>query len=208
VSDVPLARHALLSDCASSALVTAAGSVDWLCLPRFDSAPVFGRLLDDDAGHFSVAPADPVFTPRWRYRSPGLVLETTWSAPDGEIAVVDAMGLAPRQRGHELGQSAPGVLLRRVRCTRGSVPVRVESVPRPEFGLVHPRLGVQRGAVVSYGGATVLSLSTDLQMTLDDGTASASETLTRGQELCSRSRSTIRGAGSRRAGPRMRCAAG
>ncbi|HME49284.1 glycoside hydrolase family 15 protein [Mycobacterium sp.] len=184
MSDVALARHALLSDCASAALVTAAGSVDWLCLPRFDSAPVFGRLLDRDAGHFSVAPAEPVFSPRWRYRSPGLVLETTWSAPSGELVVIDALALDGRQRGHELGRSAPGVLLRRVRCTRGRVPVLIEYVPRPEFGLVHPRLSVQRGAIVSHGGATVLSLSTDADMTMAAGSASGLLTLAEGQERC------------------------
>jgi GH15 family glucan-1,4-alpha-glucosidase len=56
MSRVPLGHHALLSDSRTAALVTSAGSVDWLCLPRFDSAAVFARLLDDDAGHFLVAP--------------------------------------------------------------------------------------------------------------------------------------------------------
>lgn len=56
VNDVPVAQHALLSDCGAAALVTSAGSVDWLCLPRFDSPPLLGRLLDDAAGHFRIAP--------------------------------------------------------------------------------------------------------------------------------------------------------
>jgi GH15 family glucan-1,4-alpha-glucosidase len=184
VSAVPLRQHALLSDCGGSALVTAAGSVDWLCLPRFDSAPAFARLLDEDAGHFSVAPAAAGFAPRWRYRAHGLVLETTWSAPEGEIVVLDAMALGPSQRGHDVGRSSPGVLLRRVWCTRGSVPVLVEYVPRPEFGLIHPRLDMQRGVVISYGGATVLALSTDLTMTLGAGEASQLVTLTAGDEFC------------------------
>jgi len=108
-------------------------------LPRFDSPPLLGRLLDDAAGHFRIAPlgadaAESGWSARWRYRLPGLVLETTWSGPTGELVVVDAMALGPRERGHQLGHSAPGVLLRRVRCTRGSVPVRVEFVPRPSSG--------------------------------------------------------------------------
>ncbi len=168
MSDVPLGEHALLSDCGTGGLMTAAGSVDWLCLPRFDSPPVLGRLLDG-AGWASWRPPPGGFTAAWRYRSPGLVLETT--------------ALGPRERGHELGRTAPGVLLRQVRCTRGSVPLRVEYAPRPEFGLVHPRLEVSGGAILSQGGATVLVLSTEDEMDLADATASTTVTLTRGGEL-------------------------
>lgn len=85
MSDVPLAQHALLSDCGAAALVTAAGSVDWLCLPRFDSPPMLGRLLDDEAGHFLIAPASGTWSATRRYRA-GLVLETTWSGRDGEAS--------------------------------------------------------------------------------------------------------------------------
>ena len=183
MSDTPLDQHAFLSDCGSAALVTAAGSVDWLCLPRFDSAPVLGRLLDPDAGHFLVAPATTAFSQRWRYRAPGLVLETTWDGADGELVVVDALALGRHDRGHELGRSSPGVLLRSVRCTRGSVPVRVEYAPRPEFGLLHPRLAASNGQVVSHGGATVLILSTGVDLNLDGATASATVTVSEGGTL-------------------------
>ncbi len=185
MSDIPLRDHALLSDCGSAALVTATGSVDWLCLPRFDSSSVFGRLLDDAAGHFLIAPTTPGFTSTWSYRASSLVLDTIWSSPDeeGQLVVSDAMALGPHEQGHELGRTAPGVLLRRVRCTRGSVQVRVEFVPRPEFGLVHPRLSHARGTVLAHGGATVLVLSTELELDLAEARATGTITMEEGQEL-------------------------
>ena len=183
MSDVPLSQHALLSDCGSAALVTSAGSVDWLCVPRFDSRPVLARLLDDDAGHFRIAPQAAGCTSTWAYRPDSLVLDTTWDCPDGVLVVTDAMALGARERGHELGRTSPGVLLRHARCTRGSVVVQVEFAPRPDFGLIHPRLTAVPGAVVADGGARVLVLSTDADLELDQSTAGATVTLREGEAL-------------------------
>lgn len=183
MSDQLLRDHALLSDCGAAALVTSTGSVDWLCLPRFDSDPVFARLLDDSAGHFLVAPVAEGCTSTWCYRQSSLVLDTTWRCPDGELVVADAMALGARERGHDLGLTSPGALLRHARCTRGSVQVRIEFVPRPEFGLIHPRLELTHGAVVARGGATVLVLSTDADVHVDGGAAVGTVTLHEGQSL-------------------------
>ncbi len=70
---LPVAEYGLLSDCNSAALVARDGSVDWLCLPRFDSPSVFGRILDPAAGHCSIRPAD-AFTSERRYLPGTLVL--------------------------------------------------------------------------------------------------------------------------------------
>ena len=183
MSDVEVGQHALLSDCGSAALVTAHGSVDWLCLGRFDSAPVFARLLDVEAGHFLLAPAADGFVPSWRYRRSTLVLDTTWSNAQGELVVTDALSLGARERGHDLGRSAPGVLLRTARCTRGSVPVRVEFSPRPEFGLIVPRLTRTAGALLADGGAQVLVLSTDAELDITDNRAIAVVSLQEGEEV-------------------------
>jgi alpha,alpha-trehalase len=183
MSDVPLEQHALLSDCAGAALVTSAGSVDWLCLPRFDSAPVLGRLLDPDAGHFRIGPVDAAVPASRRYRAAGLVLDTTWEAAGGTVVLTEAMALGRLDHGHDLGRSSPGVLLRQVRCVRGTVDVCVEYAPRPEFGLIHPRLSPARHAVVAHGGATVLVLSTPVEMVVTGAVASARVTLFEGDEL-------------------------
>src|SRR5258705_12851937 len=74
---LPIGDYALIGDCHSAALVSSAGSIDWCCLPRFDSDSCFGRLLDHEpGGHFSIAPAG-AWTSRREYRGDSLVLVTT-----------------------------------------------------------------------------------------------------------------------------------
>ena len=179
MSRIAIAEHALLSDCRSAALVVA-GSVDWLCFPRFDSSPVFGRLLDDAAGHFVIRPTDPQALPVVRYRPQSLVLETTWTCADGVLVVLDALALGRHERGHELGHSSPGVLLRGAECVEGSVAISWQYAPRPEFGLVHPRLRAVDGGIVSEGGATVLMLSTDTTFEVRGATVEGATVLNAG----------------------------
>jgi alpha,alpha-trehalase len=171
MSTVPIADHALLSDCHSSALVTTSGSVDWLAFPRFDSPSVFARLLDDSAGHWSVRPAGD-FSSRRRYLDRTMVLETTFDAEGGTLTLTDALALAPNARGHDLGKGSPRLLVRKAACTEGVVDVEVEYVPRPEYGLITPLLSVVPGGVTARGGAEwlVLSAPEDL-LSVQDGVA-------------------------------------
>ena len=182
MSGIAIGDHALLSDCRSSALV-AGGSVEWLCFPRFDSSPVFARLLDDRAGHFMLRPADLSATARRRYLPQGLVLETTWTCDTGELVVLDAMALGEHERGHQLGRSSPGVLLRSAHCTAGSVQLVWEYAPRPEFGLIYPQLSAVEGGVISDGGATVMLLSTDALWTVQASTVNGTGRLAEGERL-------------------------
>src|SRR3954463_14509787 len=98
MSTVAIAAHALLSDCHSAALTTADGSVDWLCFPRFDSPSIFGRLLDDAAGHWSIRPAGE-YTASRRYLDRTVVLETMFRTPTGTAVVTDALAMGPDNRG-------------------------------------------------------------------------------------------------------------
>ena len=98
--------YALIGDLQTSALVGRNGSVDWLCLPRFDSPACFAALLgDNDAGHWRIAPHSARATTRRRYRDDSLILHTEWDTADGTVRVVDFM--PPR------GEAADLVLLDR-----------------------------------------------------------------------------------------------
>src|SRR5215208_7935383 len=78
----PVANYGLLADCNSAALADRDGSIDWLCLPRYDSDAVFARLLDPDAGHWSIRPAGE-YTAERRYLSGTLVMETVFTTESG-----------------------------------------------------------------------------------------------------------------------------
>src|SRR5512132_672668 len=112
-ASTPIADYGLLADCNSSALVDRDGSIDWLCLPRYDSDAIFARLLDPDAGHWSIRPAAS-FTTERRYLPGTLVMETIFTTEAGKVRLTDAMAFAPGQRGHDLGHDAPHELLRSV----------------------------------------------------------------------------------------------
>src|SRR5215469_5633763 len=100
--------YALLSDCRSAALVSRDGSVDWLCLPRFDAPSLFCRLLDPAGGRFAIRPAGQFRATR-RYVDQTMVLETTFNTPGGTAVLTDALAVGCDERGHDLGAGSPGV---------------------------------------------------------------------------------------------------
>jgi GH15 family glucan-1,4-alpha-glucosidase len=178
----PIADYALLSDCRTAALVSSLGSVDWLCLPDFDSQSVFGRLLDESAGHWSICPRG-VTRVRRQYSEAAMVLQTTFDTNSGIVVLMDAMALGKHERGHELGRAAPHCLLRSIACSGGEVQIDFEYAPRPEYGLVVSLLKPARGAVQSRGGNSRFVLSTPVDMQLSEGTARATFTLRSGQAM-------------------------
>jgi len=172
MSSEPIADYALLSDCSSAALVSAAGSVDWLCFPRFDSPSVFGRILGPDAGFWSVRPVGSYSSTR-RYLGPTLVLETTHTAPGGKLTVTDALMLGNGKRGHDLGADSPGTLLRQLSCTEGSVAVEIILSPRPDYGLARPLATGTDGGILFRAAGTLLSFSTPVPFELTTDAAQA-----------------------------------
>ncbi|CAM3687584.1 Trehalase [Pseudomonas reidholzensis] len=90
----PIEDYALLGNCRSAALVSRDGSLDWLCLPRFDAPAVFAALLgNEENGRWRLAPCDPVELSERQYLQDTLVLETTYTTATGRARVLDLMPL-------------------------------------------------------------------------------------------------------------------
>ena len=180
MSRQPIADYALLSDCRSAALVHRSGSVDWLCFPRYDAPSVFGRLLDDRAGHWSIhVPGTTAI--RRRYLDGTLVLETEFETPAGRLTLTDALAVGPNERGHELGARSPHALLRRAECTAGTVELEIEYAPRPDYGQVQPGLRDVSGGVLATGDRSGLLLSSATPYALEGGSARGRVTLRTGE---------------------------
>ena len=124
----PIEDYALIGDCETAALVAKNGSIDWLCLPRFDSPACFAALLGSPGnGRWQLAPAGKARITR-KYLAYTLVLETTFYAPEGVVTITDFM--PPRARHPKI--------VRIVKSIRGTVPMHMDLVMRFDFGLTVP----------------------------------------------------------------------
>ena len=160
-----LEDYGLIGDLQAAALVGRTGAVDWLCLPRFDSASCFSALLGDDRhGRWLVAPADQVRANSRRYRPGTLVLETDFETAHGTVRVIDFM---PRR-----GQGPPRVM-RIVEGLRGRVPMRMELSLRPDYGSIRPWIELASDGAIATAGPDAFRLSTPLSLQVEDGTVIA-----------------------------------
>jgi GH15 family glucan-1,4-alpha-glucosidase len=177
----PIASYGLLADCNSAALVAREGSIDWLCLPRYDSDAVFASILDPNAGHWSIRPAE-AFASERRYLPGTLVIETTFTTDSGTVRLTDAMAFAEGQRGHELGYDAPHEVLRSVEGVSGSVELVMELAPRPEYGLVKPLIRLEDGGARTFGAGRV-AVRSAVPIDVEDSTIRATFTVAEGDRL-------------------------
>jgi len=175
----PIGSYGFLSDCHTSALVSYDGSVEWLCLPRFDSPSAFAALLDRGAGHFKLRPRGVVVPISRRYEPGTLVIETTWVTDSGWAVVHDALTI-----GDWVEQAGPGSrpvtehesdhsLLRTITCIDGEVEIEMECLPRFAYGAEAAAWsGGELGEATARGDDGVeLHLTSDMELSLDGGTA-------------------------------------
>ena len=166
--------YALIGDTQTVALVGRDGSIDWLCLPRFDSGACFAALLDGpERGRWLLAPASPVRSTRRRYREGTLILETEFTTDEGVVRVVDFM--PPRDRTPDVVRVVEGV--------RGQVRLRMELVIRFDYGSVVPWVRQCQGALSAVAGPDALELRTDVETRGENLTTVADFTVSAGQRL-------------------------
>ena len=175
----PIGSYGFLSDCHTSALVSYDGSVEWLCLPRFDSPSAFAALLDRGAGHFKLAPRGVVVPISRRYEPGTLVIETTWVTDTGWVVIHDSLTI-----GDWVEQAGPGSrpqtehesdrsLLRTMTCIDGEVEMEMECLPRFAYGAEAATWsGGELGEATARGGDGVeLHLTSDMELSIEDGAA-------------------------------------
>jgi GH15 family glucan-1,4-alpha-glucosidase len=177
-----IADYGFLSDCHSAALVDRSGSVDWWCVPRFDSPSVFGRLLGADAGHWVIRPCADFTTERC-YVGNSLVLRSVFRTASGEVAVTDALAFAAGARGHDIGLASPHVLLRRVEGLAGAVSMCTELAPRMEYGRTEPHLRAVDGGFEARGGPVQLTCTGTVELQCSDGAARADFEVAKGDRV-------------------------
>jgi GH15 family glucan-1,4-alpha-glucosidase len=166
--------YALIGDCQTAALVGRDGSIDWLCVPRFDSPACFAALLGTPRhGRWLLAPAGEIRAVRRRYVPGTLVLETEFETADGVVRVVDCM--PPRSDIPELVRMVVGV--------RGQVPMRLHLVIRFDYGSIVPWVRrVERG-IRAIAGPDTLLLRCDVALRGEDLTTVADFAVAAGQQI-------------------------
>jgi GH15 family glucan-1,4-alpha-glucosidase len=137
-----ISSYGFLSDCHTGALISPDGSVEWLCLPRFDDASVFGSLLDRSAGFWRIGPPGLQAPVSRRYEPGTNVLETTWMTGSGWVVIRDALTLGdwrpendyePHRRPPP-DDEAEHVLVRTIECLQGEVDVEMICQPAFDYG--------------------------------------------------------------------------
>jgi GH15 family glucan-1,4-alpha-glucosidase len=192
----PIADYGFISDCEVTALIAPSGNVEWMCVPRMDSASVFAAMLDRHAGRFRLGPADATVPADRRYLAGTMILETTWDTPSGWAVVRDALLIgpwrddAPRSSEYQRAPSdhrAEGVLLRTVRCLSGSIDFLLECEPVFDYGRAR---GVWDHHADHYGQARVsvegqpaITLTSDLNLGVEGPRAIARKRLQAGEQL-------------------------
>ncbi len=194
----PIADYAFLSNCHTGALVALDGTVDWLCVPRFDSASVFGALLDREAGGFRFGPFG-INVPTARVYEPGTnTLLTTWTTPTGWAIVRDSLTLGPT-RGKDLvtphtrppaDEDADHMLVRVATCLEGEVEIELTCEPVFDYGRTPAKWKVTKDGHTADAstkgtgaGKETIRLQTDMAVGVEGDWVRARHVLKQGEQV-------------------------
>jgi GH15 family glucan-1,4-alpha-glucosidase len=155
MGSVPIEDYALLGDLHTAALLSRYGSIDWLCLPRFDSGACFAALLhDESAGHWRIAPVSGGPATRRGYRDDTLIVDTEWDTATGSVRITDFMS----PRGHAAD------VVRIVEGLSGRVSMRMDLVIRFDYGHVVPWVRRSDYGLTAVAGPDTLCLTTPVNV--------------------------------------------
>jgi GH15 family glucan-1,4-alpha-glucosidase len=189
----PIADYGFLSDCHTGALVAPDGSIEWMCIPRFDSPSVFGALLDRRAGSFRVGPYGLMVPLSVRYVPGTMMLHTTWMTPSGWIVVRDVMtiGAWRTERVEKSSHTRPPtdedaehILVRLIECTQGQVQVEVVCEPMFDYGstpALWEMVDDEWHCADATDGNLRLRLVSDLRMGIEGNRTRARHTMVEGE---------------------------
>ncbi|MGE0057426.1 MAG: glycoside hydrolase family 15 protein [Dehalococcoidia bacterium] len=185
MNDYPnIEDHGIIGDLQTTALVSTDGTIDWLCLPRFDSPSVFASIVDREKGGYFRVGTDAAHTVKRQMYLPGTaILITRFMNPDGVGEVVDFMPVAGEQA------TTRHRLIRLIRVVRGHMRFVAEVRPRFDYGRVQPVIELTQGGAVFRSSSLTLNLSAapeegiaeDVEIRQEDGAVIASATLHAGQ---------------------------
>ncbi len=156
---LPIEDYGLIGDCHTAALVGRDGSIDWLCLPNFDSRACFAALLGNpEHGRWLIAPVAEARSAHRRYRDGTLILETDFEASDGAARIIDFMPLSGKRWD----------VVRIVEGLRGALQMRMELVIRFDYGSVVPWVRRCNGVLQATAGPDTLELYTPIAVRGED----------------------------------------
>ena len=192
----PIADYGFLSDCHTGALVASDGSIEWMCLPHFDSPSVFGALLDRGAGSWRVGPYG-IYVPAGRRYIPGTnVIETTWMTPQGWLRVMDALTIGPwHDNKHGSSHTRPPtdydadhLVVRMIECIQGEVQVEIVCEPMLDYGATPARWSVAQSGeegvcmMDATDDVTAFRLFSDIRMGIEGNRAHGRHTMKEGEK--------------------------
>ena len=181
MSYLPIEHHGVIGDLHTAALVGIDGTIDWLCLPHFDSPSLFASILDaQKGGHFRIAAVSGEARRRQMYLPDSNVLVTRFLTPDGVGEVVDFMPIqvSPGRKRTEDHQ-----LIRLVRGVRGSMPFTMECRPAFDYARAAADCSRMASGVRFSSNGRLVDLVTALQCTIENGGVSAEFVLQEGDEI-------------------------
>jgi alpha,alpha-trehalase len=192
----PIADYGFLSDCHTGALVASDGSIEWMCLPHFDSPSVFGAMLDRGAGSWRVGPYG-VYVPAGRRYIPGTnMIETTWMTPQGWLRVVDALTIGPwHDNKHGSSHTRPPtdydadhLVVRKIECIQGEVQVEIVCEPMLDYGATPARWTVVESgesgvcSIDATDDRTAFRLLSDIRVGVEGNRAHGRHTMSEGEK--------------------------